>query len=76
MRQRPLNSMIFNEAMRVVVIASMALTQGIAKTLKRLEHFVFQQLPTHYMLGIAGHSRYLVGVAAHLLKDHRAVMIR
>jgi len=54
----------------------MALTQGIAKTLKRLEHFVFQQLPSHYMLGIAGHSRYLVSVAAHLLEDHRAVMIR
>ena len=54
----------------------MALTQDTAKALKRLEHFVFQQLPTRYMLDIASHSLHLVGVTAHLLKDHRAVTIR
>jgi hypothetical protein len=54
----------------------MALTQGTTKALKRLEHFVFQQLSTHNMLDIAGYSRHLVGEAAHLLKDHGAVEIR
>jgi len=53
----------------------MALTQNTAKALKRLEHFVFQQLSTHQMLDIAGCSCHLVGEAAHLLKDHRAVAI-
>ena len=54
----------------------MALSQDLAKAVKKLEHVVFQQRPAHYMLDITCHSRHLVGVAARLLKDNRAVAIR
>lgn len=50
--------------------------QLAVQALKRLEHFVFQYLSSHHMLDIAGDSRHLIGVAMHLLKDHRTLEIR